>query len=48
MLPQEQLPPGTSTPGNYVVTYETPASGGCAKVTTTTTVDITDSSNSNN
>jgi len=33
--------PNTSTPGNYIVTYETPASGGCAKTSTTTNVVIT-------
>ena len=34
--------PSTSTPGNYVVTYTTLASGGCASIQTTTNVTITD------
>ena len=33
--------PSTSTPGNYVVTYTTLASGGCASIQTTTNVTIT-------
>ena len=35
------ITPGTSTPGTYIVTYTTPASGGCAAVTATTSVTIT-------
>ncbi len=33
--------PGSSAAGNYTITYTTPASGGCAAVTTTTMVTIT-------
>ena len=33
--------PSASTPGNYVVTYTTLASGGCASIQTTTNVTIT-------
>ncbi len=33
--------PSTSTPGNYVVTYTTLTSGGCASIQTTTNVTIT-------
>ena len=33
--------PATSLPGSYVVTYSTPASGGCASVSFTTNVTIT-------
>src|SRR5205807_4253275 len=33
--------PSSSTAGTYTVTYTTPASGGCAAVTTTTSVTIT-------
>ena len=35
------ITPSTSTAGTYTITYETPASGGCAKVSTTTNVIIT-------
>ncbi|MDA3880161.1 MAG: hypothetical protein PF436_07230 [Prolixibacteraceae bacterium] len=35
------ITPSTSTAGDYVVTYTIAASGGCAEVTTTTTVTIT-------
>jgi gliding motility-associated-like protein len=35
-----QIDPSSSTPGNYIVTYSTVASGGCAAVLTTTFVDI--------
>jgi gliding motility-associated-like protein len=33
--------PSTSTPGTYIVTYTTPASGGCAPVSATASVTIT-------
>ncbi|RZJ30268.1 MAG: hypothetical protein EOO48_05400, partial [Flavobacterium sp.] len=35
------ITPSTSTPGNYIVTYTIPASGGCPAVTTTTSVTVT-------
>ena len=35
------ITPSTSTPGNYVVTYTVPASGGCLQVLATTNVTIT-------
>jgi autotransporter-associated beta strand protein len=35
------ITPGTSTPGNYTVTYTIPASGGCASVPATTSITIT-------
>lgn len=33
--------PSTSTPGSYTITYQTPSTGGCAFVQTTTTVAVT-------
>ena len=36
-----QITPSSSTAGSYVVTYTTPASGGCSAVSTTATVVIT-------
>src|SRR6185295_2004592 len=35
------ITPSTSTAGTYTVTYNTPASGGCASVPATTSVTIT-------
>ncbi|MCF6130178.1 T9SS type B sorting domain-containing protein [Flavobacterium sp. AS60] len=35
------ITPSTSTQGNYVVTYTTPASAGCSQVSTTTNIVIT-------
>ena len=35
------ITPLTSTPGTYIITYTTPASGGCSTITATTTVTIT-------